>query len=320
MRSPSASKVFGTFAALFLSSLVFCTPSFADDVRIVFVTHGQATDPYWTIIQNGMKKAAAELGVSAEYRAPSTFSTDGMKQLIDAAVASHPDGLVVSVPNEAALSPSVEAATKAGIPVIMIDAGGPGLAKKLGALFFMGQSEFGAGIEAGRRAREQNAKHPVCIDHEVGNVSLEARCHGFSSGLGFNVPVLETTLDPAASTQTIKEYLVRHPETDFVLTLGTVSAEAVLDAFQEMPANSKPLVGTFDMSPRVLDAVADGTLLWSIDAQPYLMGYVPVVTLTLLKRYKLAPIRTDLMFPTGPSFVEKKDALAMKALAEQGIR
>ncbi len=217
-------------------------------------------------------------------------------------------------------APAVKAATQAGIPVIIIDSGGPSLAKSVGALFFMGQAEFGAGIEAGRRARDLNAKHPLCVDHEPGNVSLEARCHGFSSGLGFNVPVLETSLDPQKSKQLLKDYLVRHPETDFLLTLGTASAEAALTAMDEMPASGRPMFGTFDMSPKVLDAVADGRILWAIDAQPYLMGYMPVVTFSLLQQYKLVPVPTDHMYPTGPSFVEKQDVPAMKALAQAGIR
>ena len=75
-----------------------------------------------------------------------------MKALIDGAAASRPDGLVVSVPDDKALGPAIKSATAAHIPVILIDSGSPSLAKKLGALYFMGQPEFGAGIEAGRRA------------------------------------------------------------------------------------------------------------------------------------------------------------------------
>nr|WP_298684843.1 sugar ABC transporter substrate-binding protein [uncultured Dongia sp.] len=291
-----------------------------NDLRIVFVTHGQSADPYWKIIKNGLNDAAATYGATVEYHAPATFSTSKMRSMIDTAVASRPDGLVVSVPDEVALGPAVKAATAAGIPVVIIDSGGPTLAKSLGALFFMGQSEFGAGLEAGRRAHDLDVKRPVCVDHEIGNVSLEARCHGFSSGLGFPVPVLETNLDPAAARQHLEQYLTTNPDTDFILTLGASTAEVALAIAGGMPAAVRPMLGTFDISPQVLDAVADGRMLWAIDSQPYLMGYVPIVTFSLLKKYKLMPVRTDHFYPTGPSFVEEHDALAMKALAEAGIR
>jgi simple sugar transport system substrate-binding protein len=288
-------------------------------MRVVFVTHGQPADPYWTIIKNGMNEAAAKLGVTVEYQAPASFDLVQMKTLIDNAVASRPDGLVVSMPDEKALGPAIKAATAAGVPVIIIDSGSPSLAKKLGALFFMGQSEFGAGIEAGHRARELNIKHAVCVDHEVGNVSLEARCHGFSSGLGSNVPVLQTTLQPGAVERDLAAYLAANPQTDFILGLGTVAAESAIDVVEKIAPNRRPLVASFDISPKVLAAIADGRMLWTIDAQPYLMGYVPVVMFDLLKRYKLQPVVSDGLYATGPSFVEKADAIVLQTLAP-GVR
>jgi simple sugar transport system substrate-binding protein len=288
-------------------------------MRVVFVTHGQPSDPYWTIIKNGMNEAAAKVNATVEYEAPASFDLGQMQTLIDDAVASRPDGLVVSVPDEKALGPAIKAATAAGVPVIIIDSGSPSLAKKLGALFFMGQSEFGAGIEAGHRARELNIKHAVCIDHEVGNVSLEARCHGFSSGLGSNVPVLQTSLQPGAVERDLAAYLAANPQTDFILGLGTVAAESAIDVVRTIAADRRPRIASFDLSPKVLSAVADGSMLWTIDAQPYLMGYVPVVTFDLLKRYKLQPVVADGLYATGPSFVEKADAIALQTLAP-GVR
>ena len=310
-----------TIAALVLLTIGLA-PSrlLADEVRVVFVTHGQPNDPYWEIIRNGMNDAAANLGVTVEYRSPATFSTGEMLRLIYDAAASRPDGLVVSMPDEVALSPAVKAATAAGIPVIVIDAGGPTIAKNVGALFFMGQSEFGAGLAAGRRAHERLVKRPLCIDHEVGNVSLEARCHGFSSGIGSTVPVLQTTLDPVTARKQLAQYLAEHPDTDFILTLGAASAESALDVIADLPAGARPGIGTFDLSPRVLDAISGGDILWGIDAQPFMMGYVPVVTFNLLKRYRLAPVTSDNFYQTGPSFVEQKDAKAMKRLSEARIR
>ena len=63
------------------------------------ITHGQAADPYWSVVKNGVDAAAKTQGVKAEYLAPETFDMVQMAQLIDAAVASKPDGLVVSIPD-----------------------------------------------------------------------------------------------------------------------------------------------------------------------------------------------------------------------------
>jgi simple sugar transport system substrate-binding protein len=81
--------------------------------RIVFVTHNQSGDPYWSVVKNGMDDAAKALGVTAEYLSPETFDMVKMAQLIDAAIASKPDGLVVSIPDAAALSGPVKEAVAA---------------------------------------------------------------------------------------------------------------------------------------------------------------------------------------------------------------
>ncbi len=88
----------------------------ADETRVVFVTHGQSGDPYWSVVKNGMDDAAKTLGVKAEYLAPETFDMAKMAQMIDAVAASKPDGLVVSIPDAAALSEPVKNAVAAGLP------------------------------------------------------------------------------------------------------------------------------------------------------------------------------------------------------------
>ncbi len=83
------------------------------------------------------------------------------------------------------------------------------------------------------------------------------------------------------------------------------------------------MLATFDMSPKVLDAVADGRMLWAIDAQPYLMGYVPVtLTFNLLKQLQARPRCVTGLHVSRPvrALSRKQDALAMKALAQAGIR
>src|SRR5262247_2959533 len=97
------------------------TSASAVQLRIVVVSHGQASDPFWSVVKNGVDEAAKVYGVNVEYRAPDTFDMVKMAQLIDAAVASKPNGLVVSIPDADALGPSIQAAVKAGIPVISMN-------------------------------------------------------------------------------------------------------------------------------------------------------------------------------------------------------
>ena len=289
----------------------------ADPTRVVFVTHGQAADQYWSVVKRGMDDAARTMGVTVEYQAPATFDMPAMQELLEAAIASKPDGLVVSIPDEEAIGPLVENAVEFGVPVIVIDSGGAELSHRLGALAYMGQSEYDAGVAAGERVKALDVDTAVCVNHEVGNVSLDDRCRGFADGLGTEVPVLQGVMDPTDMKGRIGAYLAEHPDTQFVLAVGSAGGDPALAAIEEAGLIGKVRAGTFDMSPATLQAVVDGKMEWCIDAQQYLMGYTPVVAFDLLKRYKLAPIT---YYPTGPGFVGKAEAASVIDLAKQGVR
>ena len=285
--------------------------------RIAVITHGQAADPYWSVVKNGVDAAAKTQGAQVDYRAPDTFDMVQMAQLVDAAVASAPDGLVVSIPDADALGPSVKGAVDAGIPVIVIDSGGAKLTRELGGLLYLGQSEYEAGVAAGERAAKLGVQHAACLNQEIGNTSLDDRCAGFAKGLGAEVPVVAGTMDPTEMKGRTAAYLRANPDTDFLLGCGIMASEPALAAVEELDLGGKVKIGTFDLSPGVLQAVADGKMEWGIDAQQYLMGYMPVVMLDLMHRYKLQPLAD---YPTGPGFVTKADAASVVELSEQGIR
>lgn len=285
--------------------------------RIAVITHGQASDPYWSVVKNGVDAAAKTQGADVDYRSPDTFDMVQMAQLIDAAVASKPDGLVVSIPDADALGPSVKRAAEVGIPVIVIDSGGSKLTRELGGLLYLGQSEYEAGVAAGERAAKLGVKKAGCLNQEVGNSSLDDRCAGFAKGLGAEVPVVAGTMDPTEMKGRTAAFLRANPGTEFLLGCGPTAAEPALAAVEELDLVGKVRIGTFDLSPTVLQAILDGKIEWGIDAQQYLMGYMPIVMLDLMHRYKLQPIAD---YPTGPGFVTKAEAASVIDLAKQGIR
>ena len=135
--------------------------------RIVFVTHGQASDPFWSVVKRGYQDAAKQTGAAVSYRAPDSFSIETMKRYIDVAIADHPDGLVVSLPDVKALTPSIEKAVKAGIPVITINSGADEF-KSLGVLAHVGQPEYAAGVKSGERLAAAGVRSALCVNQESG--------------------------------------------------------------------------------------------------------------------------------------------------------
>jgi simple sugar transport system substrate-binding protein len=286
------------------------------------VTHGQTSDPFWSVVANGAGDAANELGVRLEYQAPTTFDMVRMGQLLDAAVASRPSALAISIPDPDALAPSVEAAVAAGIPVLSLNAG-DAVWERLGLLGHLGQTEYEAGRAAGERLASGGARHVLCVNHEVGNLSLDTRCRGLAEGLagrGAAMQVLGVSLaDPEDAAQRIRGALARDAAVDGMLMLGPGGAAPALAALRESGRAGRIAVGTFDLTPEVLAAVRDGHLLFAIDQQPYLQGYLAVVLLTKYLDTKAMPGGGQLI-RTGPGFVTRENAAAVIALAERGIR
>src|SRR5690625_3876183 len=139
---------------LLLGGLAFAQDR--SDIRIVVVSHGAAADPFWSVAKNGVDQAAADMGVTVEYHAPDTFDMPRMAQLINAAIASNPDGLVVTIPDVDALGDAIRDAVDAGIPVMSMNSGSD-VFEELGVTAHVGQTEYEAEIgRASCRERGQS--------------------------------------------------------------------------------------------------------------------------------------------------------------------
>jgi simple sugar transport system substrate-binding protein len=289
--------------------------------RFVVVTHGQASDPFWSVAANGVEAAGDDMGVTVEYQAPGTFDMVEMAQLIDAAVASQPDGLVVSLPDADALGPSIEAAVAADIPVITMNSGSDVFAD-LGVLVHVGQTEFEAGLIAGQRFAEEGVQNPICLNQEVGNAALDLRCEGFFEGLGTEGEVIAVDLDdPTSTTETVAGALQNNPDIDGILTLGPTGAAPTIAALEEADMLGEIAFATFDLSPEVLEAIDAGDMLFAIDQAQYLQGYLPIVFLTKYLETGALPLGSvDRVVLTGPQIVTAETASQVVDYSADGLR
>ena len=291
-----------------------------EEIRIIVVSHGQASDPFWSVVKNGVDAAASDMRVTVEYQAPQTFDMVAMSQLIDAAVAANPDGLVVSIPDASALSDSISAAVEAGIPVISMNSGSD-VAEELGVMVHVGQTEYEAGFGGGERMAAAGVANAICVNQEVGNVALDLRCQGFSDAMaeaGGTVEILAVDLaDPIDSQERIAGRLTSG-DFDGILTLGPTGAAPALLALEDEGLLGEIALATFDLSPEVLEAIDAGDMLFAIDQQQYLQGYLPIVLLTLFNT-NLNTIANDVL-QTGPGFVTQDTAAAVIELSAQGTR
>ena len=284
------------------------------DIHIEFISHGPASDPFWSVVINGINQAEKDFGVSVKYRAPDTYSVPQIQQNFDSAIASNPSGIAATVADPSAFGPKVKKAVSKGIPVVMLNAG-LDVWQKLGALNYVGQTEYQAGVEAGKKMAQSGVKSALVINHQQGVVTLDQRFEGFKKGIGGNARQIAVNgNDPTAVRNGVKTALKQNPGVDGLLTLGPQGA---LPTLQALKGNNRIKFATFDLAPEILRAVRDGRMLFAIDQQQFLQGYLPVLFLTTYVQYLLHPIG---VVPTGPAFVTKDNAQKVISLSKEGIR
>ncbi|RPG96294.1 MAG: sugar ABC transporter substrate-binding protein [Candidatus Pelagibacter sp. TMED165] len=304
-------KIYLTIVALITTALMSVS-AFAVD--IIVVSHGQANDPFWSVAKNGVDKACKDMKISCSYTAPATFDMVEMAKMINNAVSQKPKGIVITLPDAAALGKSVKNAIAAGIPVISMNSGSDDY-MKLGISAHVGQTEFEAGVGGGQKMKAAGGKKALCVNHEVGNVALDRRCAGFKKGFGGSVEILGTSNDP---TEIQKAVAAKLSGVDTILTLGAgLSGEAALKALESAGKVGKVKLGTFDMSPGMLKAAAAGKVEFLIDQQQYLQGYLPIAIFAQYMRYGTMPAGVVM---TGPGFVTPKNANSVIKWAAQGYR
>jgi simple sugar transport system substrate-binding protein len=304
--------------ALAASSLVPVAGLAQKKPDIIVVTHGQALDPFWSVVRNGVEVAAQETGSDVQYWAPENFDLVAMSLLVYAAIVSKPDGLVVSIPDAASLNRPIEAAAAAKIPVISINSGLE-VSKKLGCLMHIGQQEESAGKKAGERMKAMGVKQVLILNQEVGNVALDQRTKGFRDGFEgpfHHVQLLSVTIDFKQCHDAVTSYLQKNQDVDGILALGPVAVEPALQVLDEMGLIDRVKLGTFDVSPRVIQALKKNQMAFALDQQQWLQGYLPVVFLANYAKY--GSILQNGLILTGPSFVTPDNVERVASLTFKG--
>ena len=292
---------------LTLVAIVFATSTaFAE--RYVMVTHGEGNDPFWPVVQKGGEDAARAIGADFEYIYNPSADMAAMASSIQAAAATSPDGMVISLPDPDSLGAAIKAAVAAGVPVITMNSGLESSAS-LGALMHVGQPEYLAGQSAGARAKAEGATKALCMIQEAYNTALVDRCEGY----GESVPMefTDTTSDPATIQTRATAALQANPDVDAILSVGPHVCDAVSKALDDLGMTVHH--SCFDLSPAVMDLINAGKVAFTIDQQQRLQGYLPIIVLHLYNNG--AGLLPGANIPSGPGFVDKSNATSVAALA-----
>jgi simple sugar transport system substrate-binding protein len=287
----------------------------AQRATVALITHQAPGDTFWDLVRRGAEAAAAKSDLDLQY----FHDPDAAAQanLVRSAVNAKVTGIAVTLAEPVAMTPAVQGAIAAGIPVVAVNSGITEW-KALGVMEYFGQDETIAGQAAGDRFTNKDAQNALCVIHEPGNVGLEARCDGLARGFKGKT---ERLYVDGVDSATIKRAVIGKLQQDFsfdrILTLGAPMALAAMEAVAEM--NSYARVATFDTNAGVVDAIKSGMIEWAIDQQPFLQGYLAIDSLWLYFTNKNV-IGGGQPTLTGPTFVDETNIDTVADLAEAGTR
>ena len=203
--------------------------------KYVLVSHAPDSDTWWNTVKNGIALAGDQMGVKVEYRNPPTGDIADMARIIQQTAASKPDGIITTLADYDVLEGPIKAAVDQGINVIIMNTGTPEQAREVGALMYVGQPEYDAGLAAGLRAKSEGVTSFLCVNHAIQQPTVAERCRGYAEGLGVELgnSMMDSGTDPAEIKNKVLAYLAANPKTNGILTLGPVSADPTIAALKE---------------------------------------------------------------------------------------
>jgi simple sugar transport system substrate-binding protein len=293
----------------------------------IIMISGGLSDPFYAAFKQGAQQAAQNLDVKFQYLTftdPSNPTEQQYIQDLHTAIAEKPAAILISDYFPSADDPIIKSESAKGLPFVENNTGASTWQQN-GAIGFVGQDETLAGEAAGQAEAAAGIKVGLCVDQFITNVALVDRCDGFTSAMQAAGDQAITLNEPgtdgasnAATTADIAGMLRSHPDITGIFTLGSGYAVDALRAIQEV---GKPniKVGTTDISTDVLNDVASGKLLFTIDQQPYLQGYYSLLIAYQYVKYGLRPVT---QITTGPLLITKKNVGQLEKINKKypGIR
>ena len=268
---------------------------------IAMITHEQPGDTFWDRIRAGAEDAAKAHNIDLKY----SNAQAGPEQatLVQNAIDSQVDGIAVTLAYLEQVGPTAKAAAERGIPTVAFNAGIEQY-RQYGAKMYFGSDESLAGQAAGQRLTQDGAQKAVCVIQEQGHVALEARCAGVKKTFPNTEVLYVQGTDLAQVRSTIGAKLQEDPSITHIVTLGAPWALTALESVAD--AGSKAKVATFDLNVDAAKAIQDGKIMFAVDQQPYVQGYLSVASLwlNLTNGNDLGGGGPVL---TGPSFVDKSN-------------
>jgi len=274
--------------------------------RIVFVNHA-LTNPFFIPAKNGSEDAGAVLGATAEWTGSNSSDVGEMVRAMRRAIETGADGIAVSIIDSDAFDGPTELALRRGIPVVAYNADGVKANKRLA---YIGQDNYQSGLELGARVVGLVESGDVYLFIATPRQqNIQPRIDGAldairDSGKPIRAHVVASGVDVAGERKKIEATYQAHRNLRGLFAVDAGSTAGVAGVMRRHGLHSRGVkAGGYDLLPTTLRAIDERCLDFTIDQQPYLQGFLPVLQL-FLDRYSgglVVPADTN----TGLNFVTR---------------
>jgi simple sugar transport system substrate-binding protein len=273
--------------------------------KFTMVNH-VTTNVFFTPTQSGAADACKLLGCSYTWTGSATSNVGEMVDSINGAITSKVDGIATSLISPTAFTSPVKKALAAGIPVIAYNADEP----QSGRLAYVGQDLFVSGQEMG--------DHIVSLLPSGGEIGLfiatpgaaniQPRIDGAKDTLkahpNIKYDVVATGAAVPAELTAINSWAQGHSSAKGMFAVDAGSTQGLAQTIQKQGLKQKGWVGGgYDLTPITEQLLHAGYIEFTIDQQPYLQGFLPILELYLYNASQglTGPADVD----TGLKFLDK---------------
>ena len=307
-------KYFLIFLAILLMVFFTTLPGLAKEVKYTyyFVSHIGPADPNMLWLTKSIDAIEKLLPVKVIYSSAEVFSIEKQRELLDAAIAAKPDGLIVPITDPVALEEPLRRAIAQGIPVIASNIEDPRPeGEKIPYLTYVGGDEYLTGVKMAEHllklSDEQSKeirKAIVGIGH-VGHVGAERRAQGMTDRFSENdIPTIKVALteEPSKIYEVARSTLEANPDTDIFWVVTMLATPFVRQAILDLGMQDQVMLATVDESTMAIEGILKGYVVATHSQQFYLQGWLPVMWLYIYNEYGYTPPPKELV---GPVIIDK---------------
>ena len=248
--------------------------------------------PFWVDHKQALKDFAKVTGAHTTFTGPPDFNVQGQASQLDQLISKKPAGIVIFIGDAQAMTPGINRAVEAGIPVILVISDAP-KSKRFGVIGING-------VDAGRAGADQLAKaiggkgevilgtfpSPNVLDRVKGyKLQFKAKYPGIKV-----VQTVNDKADPSYAPQAYAAALTAHPK---VVGIGGTDGDSGLGAARaviEAGKAKKVKIVAMDRNDDMLAQVKKGNIVGSVVQKSYDEMWLACWMLYWLKHNQLRPV------------------------------